>query len=92
VYTVIFNPIIITWYTLYTTINCTPFYKHPKNISPGSLKNAIAYQLSLLSFALKKAPYPFGCDAVVFGPEPCNEQGLNYGIVVCCLHQLRILY
>ena len=25
-YTVIFNPIIITWYTLYTTINCTPFY------------------------------------------------------------------
>ena len=26
VYTVIFNPIIITWYTLYTTINCTPFY------------------------------------------------------------------
>ena len=27
VYTVIFNPIIITWYTLYTTINCTPFYK-----------------------------------------------------------------
>ena len=28
VYTVIFNPIIITWYTLYTTINCTPFYKN----------------------------------------------------------------
>ena len=42
--------------------------------------------------ALKKAPYPFGCDAVVFGPEPCDEQGLNYGIVACCLHQLRILY
>lgn len=29
VYTVIFNPIIITWYTLYTTINCTPFYTVP---------------------------------------------------------------
>ena len=29
VYTVIFNPIIITWYTLYTTINCTPFYDNP---------------------------------------------------------------
>lgn len=26
VYTVIYNLIIITWYTLYTTINCTPFY------------------------------------------------------------------
>lgn len=33
VYTVIFNPIIITWYTLYTTINCTPFYNSPNRMA-----------------------------------------------------------
>ena len=85
-------PFFAAFFIRFTKYLCSTVPKHPKNISPGSLKNAIAYQLSLLSFALKKAPYPFGCDAVVFGPEPCDEQGLNYGIVVCCLHQLRILY
>lgn len=38
VYTVIFNPIIITWYTLYTTINCTPFYIHRPELSLPPLR------------------------------------------------------
>ena len=43
------------------------------------------------SVTTNKAPYPFGCDAVVFGPEPCDEQDLNYGIATCYLHQFRML-
>ena len=43
------------------------------------------------SVVTNKAPYPFGCDAVVFGPEPCDEQDLNYGIATCYLHQFRML-
>lgn len=43
------------------------------------------------SVITNKAPYPFGCDAVVFGPEPCDEQDLNYGIAMCYLHQFRML-
>ena len=43
------------------------------------------------SVITNKAPYPLGCDAVVFGPEPCDEQDLNYGIATCYLHQFRML-
>ena len=35
--------------------------------------------------------HALGCDAVVFGPEPCDEQDLDYGIATCFLHQFRIL-
>lgn len=40
VYTVIFNPIIITWYTLYTTINCTPFYMNLWGFNESFIKEA----------------------------------------------------
>jgi len=78
-------------------------YKKPRRF-PGTDPGIFDTYLSILykktsnpkdievrSVITNKAPYPFGCDAVVFGPEPCDEQDLNYGIATCYLHQFRML-
>lgn len=63
VYTVIFNPIIITWYTLYTTINCTPFYQiqfvsinRPKHCVIGIFVNQVHFGSDLLSYMVMSNP------------------------------------
>ena len=70
---------VLTWEFLTpTSAHCTKKTSDPKDTEVRSV-------------ITNKAPYPFGCDAVVFGPEPCDEQDLNYGIAPCYLHQFRML-
>lgn len=62
VYTVIFNPIIITWYTLYTTINCTPFYItillqwYSTNMSHIKQTTYLIYRSSFYAFYMRFSP------------------------------------
>ena len=70
---------VLTWEFLTpTSAHCTKKTSDPKDTEVRSV-------------ITNKALYPFGCDAVVFGPEPCDEQDLNYGIATCYLHQFRML-
>ena len=70
---------VLTWEFLTpTSAHCTKKTSDPKDTEVRSV-------------ITNKAPYPFGCDAVVFGPEPCDEQDLNYGIATGYLHQFRML-
>ena len=70
---------VLTWeFLTHTSAHCTKKTSDPKDTEVRSV-------------ITNKAPYPFGCDAVVFGPEPCDEQDLNYGIATCYLHQFRML-
>ena len=70
---------VLTWEFLTpTSAHCTKKTSDPKDTEVRSV-------------ITNKAPYPFGCDAVVFGPEPCDEQDLNYGIATSYLHQFRML-
>ena len=70
---------VLTWeFLTSTSAHCTKKTSDPKDTEVRSV-------------ITNKAPYPFGCDAVVFGPEPCDEQDLNYGIATCYLHQFRML-
>lgn len=63
VYTVIFNPIIITWYTLYTTINCTPFYlprirfKYYYKNTPFIQYSFISEQICTLFICFQYSPF-----------------------------------